>query len=147
VRVFTPYTAGVNRISHTNIHIRIFEHDITLHDGTTVGSTKHLPPTLSLQYHMMPTSRVQPYVGVGINYTNFFSVKTEGPLEGTNLSLGDSWGLSAQVGVDVMISDSWFFNLDARYISMESKAKLDGASLGKVKIDPAVYGAHIGFRF
>ena len=96
---------------------------------------------------MMPTSRVQPYVGVGINYTNFFSVKTEGPLEGTNLSLGDSWGLSAQVGVDVMISDSWFFNLDARYISMESKAKLDGASLGKVKIDPAVYGAHIGFRF
>jgi len=46
-----------------------------------------------------------------------------------------------------MINDNWFFNLDARYISMESTAKLDGVSLGKVKIDPSLYGAHIGFRF
>lgn len=124
-----------------------FKHDITLLDGTKVGSTKHLPPTVSLQYHFRPSATVQPYVGLGINYTNFFSEKTTGPLTGTNLTLGDSWGLAGQIGFDVVLNDSWFLNLDVRYIGMESKANLDGVSLGKVKIDPWVYGANIGFRF
>ena len=124
-----------------------FKHDITLLDGTKVGSTKHLPPTVSLQYHFAPTAKFQPYIGLGINYTNFFSENTTGPLAGTNLKLGDSWGLAAQVGFDVMLNDSWFLNLDGRYIDIDTKARLDGASLGKVKIDPWVYGAHVGFRF
>lgn len=124
-----------------------FKHDITLLDGTEVGSTKHLPPTVSLQYHFRPTAKLQPYVGLGINYTNFFSENTTGPLAGNNLSLEDSWGLAGQIGFDVVLNDSWFLNLDARYISMESRAKLDGTSLGKVNIDPWLYGAHVGFRF
>ncbi|RLE23923.1 MAG: hypothetical protein DRJ50_05450, partial [Actinobacteria bacterium] len=110
-------------------------------------STKHLPPTVSLQYHFMPTSKFQPYVGVGINYTNFFSEKTTGPLTGSNLSLGDSWGLAGQIGFDVMIGENWFLNLDARYMNIETKARLDGTSIGTVKIDPMVYGGHVGFRF
>ena len=124
-----------------------FEHDIYLVDGSKVASTKHLPPTVSLQYHFMPTSKFQPYVGLGINYTNFFSEKTMGALEGTNLSLGDSWGLAGQIGFDVMIGDNWFLNLDARYIGIETKAKLNGDSIGTVEIDPMVYGGHVGFRF
>lgn len=124
-----------------------FEHDITLLDGTKVGSTKHLPPTLSIQYHFMPTEKFQPYIGLGLNYTKFFSEKTTGPLAGTDLSLGASWGLAGQIGFDVLLNDNWFLNLDARYANIESKAKLDGASLGTVKIDPMVYGAHIGYRF
>jgi len=124
-----------------------FKHDIELHNGTKVGSTKHLPPTVSLQYHFMPTEQFQPYVGVGINYTNFFSEKTQGPLEGMDLNLGDSWGLAGQIGFDVLFNDNWFFNLDIRYIDIDTKAKLDGVSLGKVEIDPWVFGGHIGYRF
>ena len=124
-----------------------FEHDISLLDGTKVATTKQLPPTVSIQYHFMPTSKFQPYIGVGINYTNFFSEKTMGPLEGTNLSLGDSWGFAGQIGFDVMIGENWFLNVDGRYMNIETKAKLDGTSLGTVKIDPMVYGASIGFRF
>ena len=124
-----------------------FKHDIELHDGSKVGSTKHLPPTVSLQYHFRPTEQFQPYVGVGINYTNFFSEKTQGALEGTDLSLGDSWGLAGQIGFDVMFNDDWFFNFDVRYIDIDTKAKLDGASLGTVEIDPWIFGAHIGYRF
>jgi len=124
-----------------------FEHDISLLDGTKVATTKQLPPTVSIQYHFMPTSKFQPYIGLGINYTNFFSEKTMGPLEGTNLSLGDSWGFAGQIGFDVMIGENWFLNVDGRYMNIETKAKLDGNSLGTVKIDPMVYGANIGFRF
>lgn len=124
-----------------------FEHDITLLDGTQVGSTKQLPPTVSIQYHFRPTQKFQPYIGVGLNHTNFFSEETTGPLEGSNLDLHASWGLAGQIGFDVLMNDSWFLNLDLRYINIESKAELDGVSLGTVKIDPWIYGAHIGYRF
>jgi len=112
-----------------------------------LASTKHLPPTVSLQWRPMPNSTFQPYFGLGINYTNFFDEKTYGLLEGTKLSLDDSWGYAIQGGFDVVLSDNVFFNVDVRYANIESKAELDGASLGTVKIDPVVYGAHIGFRF
>ena len=124
-----------------------FKHDIELNDGTKVGSTKHLPPTVSLQYHFLPSAKVQPYIGVGVNYTDFFSEQTTGPLEGTNLKLNSSWGMSGEIGVDIPLNDQWFFNLDVRYIDIETKAVLDGNSLGDVAIDPWVYGVHVGFTF
>ncbi|NNK98096.1 MAG: OmpW family protein [Xanthomonadales bacterium] len=124
-----------------------FKHDIELLDGTKVGSTKHLPPTVSLQYHFRPTEQFQPYVGIGLNYTTFSSEKTTGPLEGTDLKLGDSWGLGGEIGFDMMFNDDWFFNANVRYLDIDTKARLDGASLGNVNIDPWVFGGHIGFRF
>ena len=124
-----------------------YKHDIELHDGTKVGSTKHLPPTFSVQYHWAPHSTFQPYVGVGLNYTNFFSEKTTGPLEGVDLSLGDSWGLAGEIGADFMLNDQWFLNGSIRYIDIETKAKLDGNSIGDVNISPWVYGIHVGVRF
>ncbi len=124
-----------------------FEHAINLKDGPRVGKTKHLPPTVSVQYHFLPSADFQPYVGLGVNYTNFFDEETTGDLEGVDLSLDDSWGLAAQVGFDWMLGDKWFFNLDARWIDIETDASLDGRFLEKVEIDPIVYGAHVGFRF
>jgi outer membrane protein len=124
-----------------------YKHDIELLDGTKVGSTKHLPPTVSIQYHWAPDSVFQPYVGVGMNYTNFFSEKTTGPLEGVDLDLGNSWGLAGDIGADIKLSDSWFLNVSIRYMDIETKAKLDGVSIGKVKISPWIYGGHVGFRF
>lgn len=124
-----------------------FKHDIYLVGGPKVASTKHLPPTVSFQYHFAPEGLFQPYVGLGVNYTYFFDEKTSGALEGTKLSLDGSWGFAGQVGFDFMLNEKWFLNVDARYIQIETDAKLDGAPLGKVKIDPWVYGAHVGFRF
>jgi len=124
-----------------------FKHDLELADGTKIGSTKHLPPVLSLQYHFRPSAKLQPYVGIGVNYTSFFDEKTTGPLAGADLNLGDSWGLAGQAGFDVLLSDKVFLNLDFRYIDIDTKARVDDVSLGKVEIDPFVIGGHIGFRF
>lgn len=119
-----------------------FEHDITA-GGDKVASTKHLPPTVSVQYHFMPKNAFKPYVGLGVNYTTFFNTKS---VLG-NLDLGDSWGLAAEAGVDIMLGEKWFLNGSIRYIDIETKARLDGASLGKVAIDPMVYGLHMGLKF
>ena len=124
-----------------------FEHDVDLIGGGKVADVEHLPPTLSLQYHFAPESKFQPYAGVGLNYTTFFSESTEGALAGTNLDLDSSFGLAYQLGADIVINEKWFLNIDARYIDIESDATLDGADLGTVEIDPWVYGIHLGFKF
>ena len=49
-----------------------FQHDVSGSGLGKIGTTKQLPPTLSVQWHFLPDSTVQPYVGVGLNYTHFF---------------------------------------------------------------------------
>ena len=86
-------------------------------------------------------------MGLGLNYTFFFDEGTTGALTGTKLSLKDSWGLAAQAGVDIDITPDWFVNLDVHYIDIDTKAKVNGATLGTVEIDPWVFGINIGTRF
>lgn len=124
-----------------------FNHEIDFVDGPTVGETSQLPPTVSLQYRFRPEARFQPYVGVGVNYTFFFDEETTGPLAGSDLELDDSVGLAAQVGFDMLIDDNWFWNLDARWMNIETEATVNSAPLGDVVIDPWVYGISVGYRF
>ncbi len=88
-----------------------FEHDIDgavrLAGAGTVGDTKHLPPTVTVQYHFDTGSKLHPYVGAGINYTNFFDEGTTGALAGASLDLDDSWGLAGEIGVDYELQNDW----------------------------------------
>jgi outer membrane protein len=124
-----------------------FQHDIQLSGAGTVAHTDQLPPTLSVQYHFTPESSVRPYVGIGLNYTNFFNEETEGALEGTSLKLDDSWGVAGQLGIDIDVAPNWFVNADLRYIDISSDAKLNGVGIGTVDINPWVIGLTIGTRF
>ncbi|WP_374606837.1 OmpW family protein [Thermomonas sp.] len=119
-----------------------FQHDISVAGVGKVGSTKHLPPTVSLQYHF-GQGKVKPFVGLGVNYTRFFSTKAEGAIAGANLDLSDSWGLAAHVGVDFKVGEKGAIRLDYRKVDIDTRVKLNGANLGTkntVNIDPSVYG-------
>ncbi len=124
-----------------------FKHDINIDGLGRVGSTKHLPPVVSLQYHFNSKGKVSPFIGAGLNYTTFFSEDTSGALAGSTLKLDDSWGLAAHAGVDCAISDKGSLRVDVRWIDIDSDVKLDGAKLGTVKIDPLVYGLAYVFKF
>ena len=131
-----------------------FEHDIKVDGLGKVGKTKHLPPTLSLQYHFLHDATFQPYVGAGINYTLFFDDEADGTLDALDgdLSIEDnSFGWAAQVGADWMLTDKWFLNADLRYIAIDTKAKVTIPGVGSIKedvdIDPWVYGINVGFKF
>lgn len=124
-----------------------FEHDIDIDGLGRVGSTKHLPPTISLQYHFNGGGRVSPLLGVGVNYTAFFSEDTTGALEGADLTLKDSWGLAAHAGIDFAIGTRGMLRIDARWIDIDSDVRVDGAGLGTAQIDPLVYGAAYVMRF
>jgi len=138
-----------------------FDHDIKADLGASTvdaGSSKQLPPTLTLQYYPMDSaSKFQPYVGVGVNYTKFFSEDVDSELEATlgltggDLELDDSWGWSAQVGFDYEINEHWLINASIWYINIETEAKFkfDQPVVIKtdVDIDPLVYMIGIGYKF
>ena len=124
-----------------------FKHDIAVKGVGKVGETKHLPPTVSLQYHFNSKGKVSPLLGVGLNYTTFFSEDTTGALEGTRLKLDDSWGLAAHAGLDFKVSERSAVRVDVRWADIDTKVKLNGAKLGTANIDPMVYGAAWVYRF
>lgn len=123
-----------------------FRHDVKL-NGSKAASVKQLPPTVSLQWHFLPDQTISPFVGLGVNYTRFFSIDETGPLAGTRLDLESSWGLAAHAGVDFAINRSWSVTVDARWIKISSDAKVNGAKVGTVDIDPRVFGVAVGYRF
>jgi outer membrane protein len=140
-----------------------FKHDVTakglaglgVSDGTRIGSTRQLPPTLSAQYYFATAnSHWQPYVGIGVNYTLFFNESTSGAAENQlgaqDLSLSDSWGVAGEAGVDWQPGSHWLVNAAVWHIRIDTDATLDTA-LGRVKttvdIDPWVYMLAAGYKF
>ncbi|KAF1726429.1 OmpW/AlkL family protein [Pseudoxanthomonas japonensis] len=124
-----------------------FKHDISVKGVGKVGETKHLPPTVSLQYHFNSEGKVSPLLGVGLNYTTFFSEDTTGALEGTRLKLDDSWGLAAHAGLDFKVSERSAVRVDVRWADIDTKVEVDGAKLGTANIDPLVYGVAYVLKF
>jgi outer membrane protein len=123
-----------------------FKHEVKL-NGQKAATTKHLPPTFGVNYHFMPDAQVSPFVGVGLNYTYFFDSYGRGILKGAKVKIDDSWGAAAHAGLDVKLSDKWIFTADVRWIDIESDVKVNGAKVGKAKVDPWVYGVSFGYRF
>lgn len=123
-----------------------FEHSVSL-NGADAVDFKHLPPTLSLVYGFAPESSVNPFIGAGVNYTWTFDERAYGPLAGTRVKLGNSWGLAAQAGLAFKVNDHWDVVLDARWIDISADVRVNGAFVGKAAVDPTVFGLHVGYRF
>lgn len=107
-------------------------HEITGNAGTgdkSLGKVSVLPPTLTLQYHFAPDSATfRPYVGAGINYTNFYNSGLSASNLGlqTNLSVkSNSFGPALQVGADFPIGKNLFINVDVKKIWIKTDVTAD----------------------
>ncbi|WP_417494184.1 OmpW/AlkL family protein [Maricaulis sp.] len=129
---------------------------VTPHDVQAVGTAAGdvdlgdvtlLPPTLTLQYHFNPDGQMRPYLGAGVNYTHFFNEDLPGGSALTTISYDDSFGLAAQAGIDFALQDDWFFNVDVKYIDIDTDVLIDGAIAADVDIDPVILGIGFGRRF
>ncbi len=166
-----------NRIGVEVLAATPFAHNImaagALAGAGKLGEAKHLPPTVSVQYYFLdPASSVQPYAGLGLNYTLFFEESTTNTLTGaigtlaslkgvsgvtatsSKLKLDDSVGVAAQLGVDYRITDNFGINAALWWIDIDTTGTITAnTNLGLVKakvdveIDPMVYmvGAYVKF--
>lgn len=115
-------------------------------NGTEIGSFKHLPPTLTAQYHFTNLGAFRPYVGLGLNYTNISSVDLLGG--GANLKR-NSYGLAAQIGADFPVGGGWLLNVDLKKVQIGTDV-LVGATetnAGSFKVDPLLISVGFGKRF
>ncbi|MFZ6753946.1 OmpW/AlkL family protein [Undibacterium sp. Dicai25W] len=119
------------------------KHDVML-DGANIGSFKHLPPTLTAQYHFIPEGKINPYLGAGVNYTRISDVNL---LNGAANLDNNSFGLALQAGVDFKIDKNWSVNLDIKKVQIRSDVTLNGAKISNVKVDPLLVGVGVGYRF
>lgn len=145
--------------------------------GASLARAWVFPPSLILQYHFTNFGAFQPYVGVGVNYTAYFSdagnnswtlftapgsaLNAAGvgsvPATFTSLSVTPSWGVVGQIGFDYMFNETWGINLDLKRILMEPNVHglIYSPTAGglfvpinaKLKIDPWVVSAGVTFRF
>ena len=83
-----------------------------------------------MQYHFNSGGTFIPYVGLGVNYTYFFSQKNYGDLAGANAELDDSFGYAVQAGIDYMFTEKLYMNVDVRYIQIEPDLKVGGSKIG-----------------
>jgi outer membrane protein len=130
-----------------------FSHDISLGSLGAIAETQHLPPTLVAQYYFgQANSVIRPYIGVGVNYTNFYDNEFTNDLNGalTNLSMTTSWGVAAQVGLDYKVNKDWLVNASVWYAKIQTDVSFDlGGAAQKVEtdIDPWVYMVSVGYSF
>lgn len=130
-----------------------FKHTVSLGSLGEIADVEHLPPTLMLQYYFMESSsKYRPYVGAGINYTTFFDEKFKGQAKEllSDLSLEDSWGLAAHIGIDYQVQDNWYVGASAWYADIGTDVKFKmGDDTVKVKtdIDPWIFMLTAGYSF
>jgi outer membrane protein len=113
-------------------------------NGTSIGSFKHLPPTLLMQYHFTGLNGYKPYVGAGINYTDISKVNLLG---GVATLDKDSWGGALQAGVDIPLDKNWSLNFDVKKVYIKTHVYAAGVNAGTLKLDPVMVGAGVGYRF
>nr|WP_297458043.1 OmpW family outer membrane protein [uncultured Halomonas sp.] len=116
-----------------------FEHDFD--SGATSGNFEQQPFDLMVQYYPLGglDSRIQPYAGVGANYTRFSS-------ESAGLSIDNTWAAKGELGVDLLITDYLALNGFASYTNLDADYSLNGVS-GEADIDPVMIGGGVTFSF
>ena len=111
--------------------------------GTSIGNFKHLPPTLTLQYHFTDFNGFKPYVGAGVNYTKITGDKLDAPY-----SLDSkSYGAAFQAGVDVPLTKQVSLNFDIKKVYIQTDVYANGVNKGTLKLDPVLVGVGVGYRF
>ncbi len=98
-------------------------------------------------------AKFQPYLGLGVNYTVFFSEDFKGAASDTfrDLELDSSLGLSGQLGFDYRLNENWALNAAVWYMDINTTAKFKDNAGNRYKLDaeldPLVYMAGVSYKF
>jgi len=138
-----------------------YEHEI-VGDGAIagsgkIGSTKQVSPTVFAQYRFGEAKQtVRPYLGLGLTYARFYGEKgataltvmtNPGGGTATRMSIDPAWGLSAQVGATLDLSDRWFLDVAVVKTKLKTTTTLSTGQHIDTKLDPLSTSLSVGYRF
>ena len=135
-------------------------HDVSITPGNgavaaNLGSVNLLPPTLTAQWHFMPDTMFDPYVGAGVAYV----LGMDRSLTANAAGIGsfpiridrNSFGGVFQAGLDINLQDKWLVNFDVKKLWVGTDVALDlGNGFKKIDsldIDPWVVSIGFGKKF
>ncbi|MEY8690182.1 MAG: OmpW family protein [Leptothrix sp. (in: b-proteobacteria)] len=122
--------------------------ELSVSGAGKIGTFKHLPPTLTAQYHLTGLGALRPYVGAGVNFTNISDVQWESAVAQYNLNLKrNSYGLAAQIGADYDLGGGWLVNFDVKKVQIKTDVLSNGNKVGTLKLDPLLVGVGVGMKF
>jgi outer membrane protein len=148
-----------NRIS-TEFAASVVEPDVAFRSDSPLigafsgGSLEMIPITATLQFHLAPDSRIDPYIGVGAAYVLFDELDERGDLDDVDIEsidFDDDVGLVVNAGVSFDITPSLAIYLDGKYVPVSSAATARFASgpgtESEIDINPLMLSAGLGFQF
>lgn len=115
--------------------------------GAAVADVKINPVLVTGQYHFLPGSTVNPYVGLGYGWMATTGERGTGAWAGNTVNVKNASGFVAQGGVDFKVADHVFIRADASYLNAAAKVDMNGIGAGKLKLDPWLYGVSVGYNF
>jgi outer membrane protein len=126
------------------------------YNGETIATARWLAPSLLLKYYLFsPEALFRPYVGVGVNYTRFYSRQVTAAGDevsggATSLSLPASVGPVGTVGVSWRALDRVVVNLSGSASWVNSRLTTDTAGVlrtSHVEFNPRAIVLAVGYRF
>jgi outer membrane protein len=124
-----------------------------------ISSVKQVAPTVFVNYHFNRMGQIEPFVGLGINYTRFTDARSTASGEAasggpTRIELSDSWGLAGHVGASYAIDKNWSVVGTIAYADVQSDLRATTTTgAGEVvrtthiKFNPVVYTLCVGYSF
>lgn len=136
------------------------QHDVfgrgTLAPYGITAKVKQRAPTFFLNYNFGSASnKFRPYVGLGLNYTQFFdatstpvgNIATGGP---TKISLSESFGVAAQLGLTYKIDEKWSVTSSLATADVKSNMTAATGSIERktrINFRPVVFTMSVGYSF
>jgi outer membrane protein len=126
------------------------------YNGEIVSSARWLSPTFFVEYKFLPeSSKLRPYIGVGVNYTAFYDRESTaqgnaglgGP---TRLSLTSSLGPAGTVGLGYNVSGHWhlYTSYSISRVDTNITADTDGiVRTTRIKFGPQTWVVSGGYSF
>jgi outer membrane protein len=112
-------------------------------------------PTFLAQYYFTPYQNFQPYIGLGINFTNFSDANASPSLNEalggpTSIKLQNSVGVAGQIGVRYPLSEHWA--IDAHLVAADVRSR-ETSTTGyitrstTIDFNPIVYSVGVQYSF
>lgn len=130
--------------------------NVNQYDGVTVARVKQTAPTLFLNYKFLDaSSSLRPYLGVGVNYTNFKVTSTDagnslyndGPVR---ISSTDSIGLAFQMGANYKFDKNWLVSASWATAGVKNNVTIRTNSSQQTlsyRFHPSVFSLMVGYQY